>query len=143
MPLALVAGKEIEQLLARLVALDDGIGNVRPIERGGKNLGLFEPQTFNNIFACRRIGRGRQRNARYAGEQFHQVNKLAIFRPEIVPPLAHAVRLIDGKQRNIDARKHIGKARRRHPFRRHIEQVQFPGPQLPAHQTRLFRRAKN
>ena len=55
-----------------------------------------------------------------------------------MPPLAHAMSLINGKQRDLRIGQHIGKARRRHPLGRHIEEVQFPASQLPAHLARFL-----
>ena len=50
-----------------------------------------------------------------------------------MPPLAHAMGFIDGEQGYINARQHVGKAGRRYAFGRHIEQIEFAAPQLPAH----------
>ena len=95
-------GEEGQQLLARLVALDDGIGNVGAIEAGGEDLRLFEPQPLDDVLAGGRIGRSGQRDARHAGEELDQVDQLAIFGAEIVAPLAHAMGLVDGEERDID-----------------------------------------
>ena len=140
--IALVAGQEIQQLLARLVALDDGIGNIGTVEAGGEDPRLFEPQTFDNVFARRGIGSSGEGDTRHAGIELDQMDELAIFRAEIMAPLAHAMGLVDGKERDLDARKHIGKAGGRHPFRRHIEQVEFAIAQLPAHLGGFLRRQR-
>ena len=55
-----------------------------------------------------------------------------------MPPLAHAMGFIDGKQRDLCIGQHIGKARRRHAFGRHIKQIEFAPSQLPPDLGALF-----
>ena len=54
-----------------------------------------------------------------------------IFRTEIVPPLRHAMRLVDRKQRDIGLAEQGEAARRQQPLRRDVEQVEIAGEQPP------------
>ena len=54
-----------------------------------------------------------------------------IFRAEIVPPLRHAMRLVDRKQRDLGLAEQGKAARRQQSFRRDIEQVEIAGQQPP------------
>jgi hypothetical protein len=56
---SLVARQEAQKLLARLVPLDDLIGDVRTVEGGGEDLCLVQPQAGNDVFPRMRIGRRR------------------------------------------------------------------------------------
>ena len=53
-----------------------------------------------------------------------QHGKLDVLRPEIVPPLRHAVRLVDGKEADAGALQQVQKARRHQPLGRHVDEVQ-------------------
>ena len=111
--LALVARQEPQQLLARLVALDDRVGDVGAVEAGREDLGRPQAELVDDVFARMRIGRRRQRDARHAGIELGELAELAIFRAEIVAPLADAMRLVDGEERDRRIADHLAEARRR------------------------------
>src|SRR5205823_13501101 len=82
-------------------------------------------------------GRGERdaRNRRMAlGEQI----ELDVLRAEIVPPLRHAVRLVDGEKRELRALEQAQEARRRQALRRYVEQVEPAREQLALDLRRLF-----
>ena len=121
---SLVAGEEAQQLLARLVALNDFVGNVRPVERGGKDLRAAQAQLVDDVFAGVGVGGRGQRDSRHAGEQRCELAERAIFRPEVVPPLGDAVRLVDGEQRDPRPPDHFLETRRDDPFGGDVEEIE-------------------
>ena len=56
-----------------------------------------------------------------------QPAQLGILGPEIVAPLRHAVRLVDGDQRQRDLPQPVDESRVHQAFRRDIQQVEFAG----------------
>ena len=78
---------------------DDAVADVRAIEAGDEDARLVETQPLDDVGACRPVrGRG-QRDTRHIGKALVQHRELEIFRPEIMSPLRHAMRLVDGEQR--------------------------------------------
>ena len=74
------------------------------------------------------------------GKRSAEFGELQIFRAEIMPPLADAMRLVDGEQRDLHAVQHLQKVRHHQPFGRDVEQVQPPGAQIRADGGALRRR---
>ena len=64
--LALVLFQELQQLVARLVAFDDGVGDVGPVEAGLEHRRLAEGETLDDVGTGGWIGRSGQRNTRHA-----------------------------------------------------------------------------
>ncbi len=58
------------------------------------------PRRAGDILARLRIGRGGEGDARNIGKALRQCGELQIFRPEIMAPLADAMRLVDGEERD-------------------------------------------
>ena len=67
--------------------------------------------------------------------------ELAILRAEVVAPLADAMRLVDGEQRDLDVREHLQEARRRQPLGRDIEQVELAVRERAPDGRGVFRRS--
>ena len=135
--LAFSRREKIQQLLLALVALGDGVGNVRAVEAAGEDAGVLEAEAFDDVGAGGRIGRRRQRDARDAREVGGDGRELAIFRPEVMPPLRDAVRLVDGEEADVRILQHLLEARRHQPLRRHVEQLQPVRAQVVPHGARL------
>ena len=57
--LALVARQELEELLLSLVPLDDGVGDVGPVETLAEDRRLAEPQALDDVGAGQRDRRSR------------------------------------------------------------------------------------
>jgi hypothetical protein len=81
--------------------------------------------------------RGGERDPRHVGEALVQHRQLPILRPEVVPPLRHAMGLVDGEQ----CRRAVPQMREERvgeqPFRRHVDQVQLAGAHLSLDPGRL------
>ncbi len=116
-----VTRQEAEQLLLRLIPLDDFIADIGPVEGGGENTSRLKLQPFNDVVTGMRIGSRRQRHARNAGILFCQPAKFAIFRPEIMAPLRNTMCFVNRKQRDFRAPYEILEAWRDDALRCHIE----------------------
>ena len=90
---------EGQHLRERILFLDDGVSDIRPVETGDEGFAVLEPQALDDVAARGRVGRGGERKTRYMGELLGQRAKLHIFGPEIVAPLRDAMRFVDGEQR--------------------------------------------
>ncbi len=101
---AAMIGEKSEQLLARIVTLDDGVADVRAIEAGDKDLRRVEPEAGDDLLPRQLVGGGGERDARDVRVALVQFRELDVLGPEVVAPLRHAVRLVDGEQRELAAR---------------------------------------
>ena len=141
------AREERLQLVQRLALLDDGVADVGPVEAGDVTRRLGEAQPEAHVVACLRVGGGGAREDRHVWEELSQLAELHVLRAEVVPPLADAVRLVDGEQGDARARRGAAmRARRRRArpagargSRRHerlgrdVQEVQLAGVQGAQH----------
>ena len=89
------------QQLGRLAFLRLGRHvEVRPVKACGEHFGVRHVQRLEDVRPGARVSRGRQRHAGHAGEPLLQPGQRAVLRPELMPPGGHAVRLVNGDQRN-------------------------------------------
>ncbi len=75
------------------------------------------------------VGRRGQGQARHVRIVVQKGSQLAIVGPEIVPPFADAMRLVDRDQRQRHVAQQLAKAARVHPLRRDIDEVEFAIPE--------------
>ena len=80
------------------------------------------------ISARRGLGGGRgQRDPRHVGPALVQHRQRQVVGPEVVAPLGHAVRLVDGEQRDLAAVQQPHRRLGPQPLRRQVEQVELAG----------------
>src|SRR2546425_5141640 len=77
---------------------------------------------------------------REPGEPLAQHAELPVLRPEVVAPLADAVRLVHREERRIGARQLLGEAVHDQALRRDVEQVVAAGAEAAEHLRALRRR---
>ncbi len=94
---------ETDQLRQRLLLLLDAVSDVGPVEAADEKARVLQLQPGDDVGARQLVGRGREGDARHVGVALVQQGQLAVFGPEVVAPLAHAVRLVDGEQRQLAA----------------------------------------
>ena len=82
---------------------------------------VFEFQLRANVRLRFEVGRRGDGHARHAGEAIRELAERAIVRPEIVAPLADAVRFVDGNQRDRALFEEIEEALREQSFGRDVE----------------------
>jgi hypothetical protein len=99
---ALVPGEYLKQLTTQVAAPQDPIGEIRPIERPDQHERIPQPQLGDDVAADALGGRGGERVERRGRKIVAQTSQPPILRSEVVPPLADAVRLVDGDEPEAD-----------------------------------------
>ena len=103
-------------------------------------------QPLDDVGARDRVGRRRERDARHRGVALVQHRERAVLRPEVVAPLAHAMRLVDREQAELAAlvqRIELGQeARRGHALRRGVQQRDFAAQHALFHGVGLLARQR-
>src|ERR1700754_2233869 len=89
---------ESQQLLPRILLVDDGVANVGTVKTGNEYARIIERQPLPDLGARLHVRSGGQRDARHGGKTFVQQRQLQILRTEIVAPLRYAMRFVDGEQ---------------------------------------------
>ena len=98
---AVVPREDVEQLAVQVAAPQHAVDEVRPIERSDQHQRLLQPQLGDDV-APHALGRRRgERVERDAREIVAQPSELPVLRPEIVAPLADAVRLVDRDEAHV------------------------------------------
>ncbi len=115
------------ELRRRVLLVDDFISDVRPIETRDKARRAGKPEPVDDLLSGEFVGRGGQRDARHIGKTLCDHGQADIFRTEVVPPLRHAMGLVDRKQGDVSAAEQGKAARRQQPLRRDVEQIQIAG----------------
>ena len=133
----MLVADEAQQLLARVVLLDDGVADVGAVETADELARLLQLQAFDDVGTCQRIGRGGQGHAGHAWVTLVQHRQGSVFGAEIMPPLADAMRFVNGKQRHLPA---LGQgielrqeARRGDALRCRVQQREFTAQQALLH----------
>ena len=109
-------GQDVEELPLQAGARQHAVDEVRPIERADELDGFSKPELRGDVAAHargRRRGEGVQADA---GKRAAQPAELPVLRPEVVPPLADAVRFVDGDELHVALRE-PGRGTRRCPRR--------------------------
>jgi hypothetical protein len=129
---------EARQQFVLLVAVVDTLDaqeDVRPIESRDQHLRLAQAEQRRDVVADLESRRRRKRrDRRTAGAAVTAparrggVGQAAVIRPEVVPPLRHAVRLVDDESRDIERAQHLQKLLRCEALGRDIEQTQRAAP---------------
>ena len=139
--LVLVA-QEAQQLAPRIVLLDDGVADVRPVEAADEGLRILQLQPHHDVGAGVGVGGGRQRQPRHAGKTLVQHAQAQVLLAEVVAPLADAVRLVDGKQAEqaalVQRIQHRQETRRQDALRRRVQQHQPPRAQFALDRRRIL-----
>ena len=99
-------------------------------------------QALHHVGTGQVVGGGGQGDARHARIALVQQGQLAVFGAKVVAPLAHAMRLVNGKQGQlplgVQGIEQAQKARRDQPLRGHVQQRDLPALQAPFDLLRLL-----
>ena len=140
--LAAAPGQDVEDLPLQAGAREHAVDEVRAIERADELDRVLQPELRRDVAAhARRRGRrvGVQADARKA---LRSRAELPVLRPEVVSPLADAVRLVDGDELHValrEQRQEPVAALADQPLRRHVEQPVAPLAQAGRHRRLLVR----
>ena len=96
-----MSADHIERLFLHIGARHNAVGQVRPIAPSHEQLGVAKSQLLDDVVlhALRRCGG--ERVQRGLGEIRAKLSQPAILGSKVVPPVADAVRLVDGKRRHF------------------------------------------
>ena len=126
--------QERQQLLPGVLLLDDGVADVGAVEAGHELRGTVERQPLVDLAARDRIGRRGEGDARSGREALAQGRQPQVLRPEVVPPLGDAVRLVDREEREarttVDLLEDVEEVREHQPLGCHVQQVELASEQL-------------
>ncbi len=129
---------EGHDLLARAVLGLERQVDVRSVETAQEGLRPLAPEQAGDDFLLRLgvggRGEGRKRHAQRAA----QFADAQVIGPEIVAPLADAMRLVHGDQRHARLCQHPLRPARGQPFRREVEQLERAVVQRAEHGVGLF-----
>ena len=116
-----LGANETQQLLGGFAFFDNGVADVGAVKTADKLARLLQLQALHDVLPRQSVGSGRQRNTRHLGKALVQHRQRPVFGAEVVPPLAHAMRLINGEQGQLTALvqgiKLGQETRRGHPLR--------------------------
>ena len=130
-----VLGLDKAQQLARRVGLfDNAVADVGPVKAADEFARVFQLEPLDHVLARQRVGGGSQCHARHVWKAFVQQAQRAVFGPEVVAPLAHAMRLVNRKQAEqpalVQRSQQALHARRVDALGRGIQQRQLVAQQL-------------
>ena len=126
--LAVVArAQEGEQLPRRVGLRHHLVADVGTIEAGDEETGARQAQVLEDLAPRRLVGGRGERDARHPREAARQHVETAVLGTEVVAPLAHAVGLVDGEQRERRAVEQLEERLGQEPLGRHVDQVEASG----------------
>ena len=132
---------EVEELLLDVALVDDAVEDVRPVKARHELPGVVE-KLSDDLRPRLLVGRGRERNAgnlRIAGPQQLQ---LSVLGTEVMSPDAHAVRLVNGEERDVDPVEQREHRTHHQALGRHVEQIQPARQKLVLHSGGLLGRER-
>ena len=94
-----------------------------PVEGRDELARVVQLQTQGDFGARLRVGRGRERDARHVRELLVQHRQLDVFGTEVMAPLGHAMRLVDGEQGDLRGLEQVQAALRHQALGRHVDEV--------------------
>ena len=123
---ALMRGDEARDLAVGAVLRRHRQPDVGAVEPHDEAPGRVVEQARLDVVAGCGVGGGGEGDGLGAAERRPQLAELEIFRAEIVPPLRHAMRLVDGEQADSAALQERRGFRLQQALRRGVEQAQRP-----------------
>jgi len=104
-----------------------GEGQLRPVEGGDELPGAAQVQALADVLPGPGVGGGGHRQPRDPGEDLGQAPQQPVFGAEVVAPLADAVGLVDGDDRQVNLGQPLQHPGLQEALGRDIEEVQGPG----------------
>ena len=122
---AVLGAQQPQQLLARFVLRLDPVLDIGPVEAGHEMPGRPEPETCHDLAQRLPGGSGRHRDPWHRRPPLVQHRQPEVVRPEVVPPLGHAVRLVDREQRHLAPLEQPQRRVGPQPLRSQVQQVEL------------------
>jgi len=115
---------EAQQLVApATAALGNAVTDIGAVETADEHPRPFQVEAAQNLLPGGLVGGGGKRDARYVGKTLMEHIEADVFGAEIVPPLGHAMGLVDGEQVDAHPRQQVQHELLHQPFRCQIKQV--------------------
>ena len=102
-----------------------GVADVGAVETVDERGGLLERQPSDDLCPGALVCGGCEGHARDAGERLGQNVEAQVVLAKVVPPLRHAVGLVDGDEGDLDRAQELQRFRLQQPFRGEIDEVQL------------------
>src|SRR6266516_2689324 len=116
---------EVERLFVGTGLGGNAVSQVGPVETGDVARGLAQVQLLYDVAAHALGGRGRERHRRHVRKRSPQRRQLPVFRPEIVSPLADAMRFVNGEQVYVPALQVFDNTGQHQSLRRNVKQTKL------------------
>ena len=113
--------------------MHDGEVQVLPPETGDDDSGVAQLEGAQDVLAHGVRGRSGEGNGLGVAQLRAGAAQAQVVRAEVMPPLAQAVRLINGQQGDGHAAQQAHEALLRKAFRSNINNLQTSGAQIPHH----------
>ncbi len=91
------------ELRGGVLLFHDLISDIRPVKTRDKMRRAIKRQPLDDLHSGQLVGGRGQCDARHVRKTFREGRQADIFRTKIVPPLRHAMRFVDRKQRDFRA----------------------------------------
>ena len=127
--LLLEHGFECAALIVRRRRGLDGEGEVRPVEAGDDALGVVDVERGEDVVLHERRRRGREGDGRRVAHVVAGAGDLEVVGPEVVAPLADAVRLVHGEERDAGLGERAEERLVAEPLGRDVDEPDGPAPQ--------------
>ncbi len=121
----------LQRLVVRPGLRQHAIVQVRPVEARHVDRWLVQMKLLDDVHAHALRRRRGQRHHRHVREQAAKLRELTILRAEIMPPLAHAMRLVHRDEVHVPALQVREKAREQQPLGRDVEHPELAVVQSP------------
>ena len=129
--------QEAVELAQRLALFRKVPAQIRAVEAADQDLRLGHLQLVENVRTGLGVRRGGQRDPRHRGEPACEGGEPPILGAEVVPPLRHAVRFVDGDQRDLATLQQLERSVHQQPLGRDVEQAGLPAAQALQHRAAL------
>ena len=120
----------LDDVLVLVYLVAHFIVEIRPVERGLEHMRVHNPQVLQDVVLHLRSGCRRQCNDRGPADFVHDRTDLPVFRPEVMPPVRDAVRLVHSEERYADLSQDSDVLLLRKALRRHIQQLGHSGSKI-------------
>jgi hypothetical protein len=115
-----------EELALGLLLRLHGEAQVGPVEAVDEQARLFLEEPVHDVAAGGHVGGGGERDGLHVAEAAAHLAQHGVFGAEIMPPLRHAMGLVDGEQVHARARQPLGSGRIGQPLGGGVEDAHLP-----------------
>ena len=134
--------EEGDELAAGVGLRLHGVPDVRSVEPAHETGRAGQPQPPEDLLARTGVGRGREGDAWHAGEALAEDMQSQVVLPEVVPPLGHAMRLVDGDEGEPHGVEQFQGLFLEQALRSQVQEVELPRREVADHLGLIARRER-